>query len=138
MSLVARSRSLPGSLRQEIEIDGKHRLLTDEPVEVGGDGSGPAPHELLPAALASCISTTLVMYARTKGWELGGVEVDVDYDQTATPRRYEVVVHLDGHLDDAQLARLEQVAAACPVRRSLEAGAEFTEHVERALHLTAA
>jgi putative redox protein len=69
MSLTATSRSIPGTLRQEIVIDGKHRLITDEPVEVGGEGSAPAPHELLPAALASCVSTTLVMYARRHNFD---------------------------------------------------------------------
>jgi putative redox protein len=64
MSLKARSRSIPGTLRQEIVIDGKHRLITDEPEAVGGEGSVPSPHELLPAALAASVSTTLVMYAR--------------------------------------------------------------------------
>src|SRR5438094_7041445 len=80
MILTATARSIPGTLRQEVVIDGKHRLITDEPRTLGGHGRGPAPHELFPAALAACISTTLVMYARTKGWELGGLTVDVDYD----------------------------------------------------------
>jgi len=52
--------------------DGRHHLNTDAPEQLGGDGSAPAPHELLTAALAACVSTTLVMYARTKGWDLGG------------------------------------------------------------------
>ena len=78
MSLTAKARSIPGTLRQEVVIDGQHRLITDEPTHLGGDGSGPAPHELFPAALAACVSTTLVMYARTKGWELGDVHVAVD------------------------------------------------------------
>ena len=131
MSLTATSRSIRGTLRQEILIDGKHRLITDEPESVGGDGSGPAPHELLPAALASCISTTLVMYARTKEWDLGDVIVEVDYDNGATPRQFEIAVRLSGDLSDAQLGRLEKVAAACPVRRSIETGIEFHERVER-------
>ena len=87
MSLTATARSIPGSLRQEIVIDGRHHLTTDEPVAVGGEGSAPAPHELLVAALAGCVSTVLVMYARTKQWDLGEVSVDVDYDHHATPRR---------------------------------------------------
>jgi len=69
MSLTASARSIPGTLRQEVVIDRQHRLITDEPQHLGGDGSGPAPHELFPAALAACVSTTLVMYARTKGWD---------------------------------------------------------------------
>jgi len=111
-------------------IDGKHRLITDEPESVGGDGSAPAPHELLPAALASCISTTLVMYARTKKWPLDGVDVDVEYDHRATPRRFEIDIRVTGDLNVAQLAMLEKVAAACPVRRGIESGIEFVERLE--------
>jgi len=130
MSLSAISRSIPGSLRQEIVIDGKHLLVTDEPEAVGGEGSAPAPHELLPAALAGCISTTLVMYARTKHWDLGDVTVDVDYDNHSKPRRFEVSITLSGDLTDAQLERLEKIAASCPVRRSIETGIEFHEHID--------
>ena len=65
---------------------------------VGGDESGPAPHELLPAALAACVSTTLVMYARTKGWELDDVMVEVDYDHRSTPRRFDDHDRLSGDL----------------------------------------
>jgi hypothetical protein len=52
LSLTATARSIPGTLRQEIVIDGKHRLITDQPEGVGGEGSAPSPHELFPAALA--------------------------------------------------------------------------------------
>ena len=131
MSLTATARSIPGTLRQEVVIDGQHRLITDEPERLGGDGSGPAPHELFPAALAACVSTTLVMYARTKGWDLGDVRIAVDYDHRSTPRRFAVAIQLDGELSDAQLERLEAVARACPVRRSIEVGIDFEEKIER-------
>ena len=129
MSLTATARSVPGTLRQEILVDGRHRLVTDEPVSLGGDGSGPAPHELFPAALAACISTTLLMYARTKSWNLDEVTVDVEYDAKASPPRFEVEIRLGGDLDAGQLERLERVAASCPVRRSLESAAEVREFV---------
>jgi putative redox protein len=132
MSLTATARSIPGTLRQEVVIDHQHRLITDEPERLGGDGSGPAPHELFPAALAACISTTLVMYARTKEWELGKVAVEVDYDHRSTPRSFQIAIKLSGDLSDAQLDRLERVARACPLRRSLETGIEFVENIERA------
>ena len=73
MTLPSGSRAIPGTLRQEVEINGRHRVFTDEPERLGGNDTGSSPHELLPAALAACISTQLVMYARTKGWELGTV-----------------------------------------------------------------
>lgn len=129
MSLTASARSVPGTLRQEILVDGRHRLVTDEPESVGGGGTAPAPHELLPAALAGCISTTLVMYARTKEWDLRSVEVDVDYDHRSKPRHFSVDVRIDGDLTDAQVERLERVAATCPVRRAIEDGIEFEERV---------
>jgi len=131
MSLVATARSIPGTLRQAVVIDGQHRLITDEPKRLGGDGSGPAPHELFPAALAACISTTLVMYARTKGWALGEVSVAVEYDNHSTPRRFDVAIEVGGDLTDEQLRRLQKVAESCPVRRSVEVGVEFFETLDR-------
>ena len=130
MSLTASAHSIVGTLRQDVLINGKFHLVTDEPESVGGEDSAPAPHELLPAALASCISTVLVMYARTKEWDLGEVAVTVDYDHRATPRRFDVTITLTGDLTEEQLARLEKVAATCPVRRSLEAGVEIVERIE--------
>ena len=127
MSLTASARSIPGSLRQEILIDGKYRITTDEPETLGGDGSAAAPHELLPAAVAGCVSTTLVMYARRQEWDLGDVTVDVEYNHRSTPRRCEVEITLTGDLTADQIERLEAVAEACPVRRSIETGIEFDE-----------
>ena len=118
MSLTATSHAIPGTLRQHVVIDGHHHLVTDEPPRLGGEGTAPAPHELLPAALAACVSTSLVMYARAKGWELGEVNVEVDFDNTSTPRRCEIAIELGAALTDDELVRLEKVARACPVRRS--------------------
>ena len=129
MSLFVTARSIPGTLRQEVVIDGQHRLITDQPEQLGGDGSGPSPHELFPAALAACVTVTLVQYARTKGWDLGDVQVAVDYDHHSTPRRFDVAVEVSGDLTDAQLGRLARVARACPLRRSIEAGIEFAETI---------
>ena len=130
MSLTATARSIPGTLRQEIVIGGKHRLITDQPERLGGEGSAPSPHELFPAALAACVTVTLVTYARTKEWDLGEVTVDVDYDYRSTPRVFEVDIRLTGELSEAQLERLEKVATACPLRRSIESGIEFVERIE--------
>jgi putative redox protein len=129
MSLIASAHSVPGSLRQEIVVDGRFRLVTDEPESLGGDDTAPSPHELLPAALASCVSTTMLMYARTKGWELGHVDVDVDYDHHATPRHCRIEVRIGEPIPALWLERLEKVAATCPVRRAIEGCVEFEERV---------
>lgn len=130
MSLTATARSVPGSLRQEVLVDGRHRLTTDQPEAVGGEGSGPSPHELFPAALAACISSTLVAYGRTKRWDLGEVTVDVDYDHRSTPRRFAIDIRFTSDLSPDQLERLRKVAAACPLRRSIETGFVFAECLE--------
>jgi putative redox protein len=130
MGLTATARSMPGTLRQEVVIDGRHRLCTDEPEHLGGHDAGPAPHELFPAALAACVSTTLVKYAQTKEWDIGEVTVDVDYDHRSIPRRFAIHIALTGELTPSQLDRLEKVAAACPLRRSIESGIEFAELIE--------
>jgi putative redox protein len=131
MSLTASAHSVCGTSRQDVLIDGRHHLTTDEPERLGGTDMGPAPHELLPAALAACISTTLVTYAHTKNWNIGEVAVDIVYDHKSVPRRFEVSIVLGGDLDEPQLARLRKVAAACPLRRALETGFEFVETVSR-------
>jgi putative redox protein len=133
MSLTATARSIPGTLRQEVLVADTHRLITDQPEPLGGEDRGPSPHELFPAALAACVTVTLVQYGRTKGWDLGEVEVDVEYDNHSTPRHVEMVIRLGGELTEERLERLHKVARACPLRRSIETGFEFAERIEAPL-----
>lgn len=80
MSMTATARRVGATLRHEVDVNGRHSIVTDEPTSLGGTDSGPAPHELLPATLASCIATMIALYAQTKGWEIGEVSVEVVYD----------------------------------------------------------
>lgn len=125
----ATAKLIRGTLRNEVLVRDRFLLETDEPESVGGEDTAAAPHELLAASLASCVSTTLAMYARTKGWELGDILVEVEYDASVTPRCFRVDIRLEGDYSPDQIARLETVAAACPVRRSLEAGFAVEEHL---------
>jgi len=116
-------------LRHEVDVNGRHTIVTDEPERLGGTDQGPAPHELLAATLASCIATMIAMYAQNRGWEIGELAVDVDYDPDSVPRRFAVDIHLPDELSAEQRRRLERVAETCPVRRALEAGFAFEERV---------
>src|SRR4026208_1470443 len=113
MGLTAPARWSPGTLRQDGLVDGRPHLTTDEPVAIGGEGSAPAPHELFPAALAACAPTTLVQDAQTKGWDLGGGTVAVEYDHRSTPRSFELEIELTGRITGEQLERLRKVVATC-------------------------
>jgi putative redox protein len=115
---------------QEI-VAGAHHLRSDEPVAAGGTGSGPTPYDLVLAALGSCTSMTLAMYARRKGWPLERVTVRLRHsrvhaedctacetqDATLTVIDREIV--LDGSLGEDQRARLLAIANRCPVHLTL-------------------
>lgn len=110
---------------------GRHRLTADEPVDFGGADLGPTPYELLGAALASCTSMTLQMYARHKGLDLEAAMVEVTHDkihaedcancETKTGKidRFSRKISLTGRLDAATRQRLMEIADRCPVHRSL-------------------
>src|SRR5262249_56653681 len=100
------ARGRQGS-EHEVEIR-EHRLLVDEPKDEGGDDSGPGPTELLAASLATCTAITLEMYAGRKEWDLGKVEVSVDYTAAThdTPAKFNVRISLPARLEDDQLDRL--------------------------------
>jgi putative redox protein len=138
VGMNATARRAGDGHRCEIDVNGRHQLVTDEPVALGGGDAGPAPHELLPAALASCIATMISMYGETKGWDVRPVAVEVDYDQKSVPRRFEITLRLPDSLTRAQLARLRRVADSCPLRRALEAGFEFDEQIVPESHRQAA
>ena len=129
MSLTATAHSSGDTLRQDVLIDGRHGLITDEPPRLVGTDRGPAPHELLPAALAACIATTIRTYARTKDWALGELSVEVVYDNTSTPRHFDVTIKLPDDLSDEHVRRIMRAAETCPVRRAIEAGMSFDEHL---------
>ena len=132
MSFTASARRIGDTLRHEVDVNGRHTIITDEPETLGGTDTGPAPHELLPAALASCISTVVAMYAQRKEWEIGEIRVDVVYDHESVPRRFDVTVHLPDGLTQDQIDRLGRVADTCPVRRALDVGFTFDERLHTA------
>jgi putative redox protein len=110
----------------------KHDLTVDEPESTGGGDEGPNPQEMLAVSLASCTAITIEMYAKRKGWEIGDLDVDVDYEpaQRGSPTKFKMVVHLPKELPDEQRERLMQIAAKCPVHRTHEGEVMFDEEVE--------
>lgn len=100
--------------------NGTHCLLSDTTREKGGSESGVRPHELLEAALASCINITLRMYADQHGMALSDVTTRVKLDRSNPEETvFEYKVELQGTLSEQDRARLLGVAAKCPVRKTL-------------------
>ncbi len=129
MGMTATARRVGDTLKHEVDVNGRHVIVTDEPVRLGGTDQGPAPHELLAAMLASCVATMIAMYAQNRGWDVGETAVEVDYDTDSVPHRVTVDVHLPDDLTPDQRRRLERVAETCPARRALEAGFAFEERI---------
>jgi putative redox protein len=105
---------------------GDAALLIDEPVSAGGLGSGPNPYNLLSAALGACTTMTIRLYADRKTWPLKHVEVAVRHSRPNLQGRdvFEIDVKLEGDLDDAQRARLMEIADRCPVHLTLARGSD--------------
>jgi putative redox protein len=121
-----------GKYEHEVRVR-DHRLTADEPEDIGGRDLGPAPEELLAAALASCTAITMQMYAERKGWDLAGMEVGCDYQpaERGRPTQFDLVIRLPESLSDEQVERLTVIAAKCPIHRTLEGEVTFEERVQR-------
>jgi putative redox protein len=104
----------------EIEMR-EYRVTADEPEEKGGSDRGPKPTELLAAALASCTAITIEMYADRKEWELGEVEVNVNFTEASAsdPPSFGVQIKVQAELDENQRERILVIAGKCPVHRAL-------------------
>lgn len=105
---------------------GEARFLVDEPESYGGFDAGPAPFQLLSAALAACTTITLRMYADRKGWTLGRISTRVTHAKSDAgddgPARdvFTRAISVEGELSGEQTEKLVEIANKCPVHRTLE------------------
>src|ERR1700736_4045829 len=101
--MKATARRDGGTLRHTVQVR-DDQLTVDEPLDAGGEDLGPDPRELLAVSLASCTAITIEMYAARKGWEVGHVEVDVEYSpaERGCPTKFELVMRLADHLREDQ------------------------------------
>ncbi|MFI9327095.1 OsmC family protein [Kitasatospora sp. NPDC052868] len=130
--LVVVSENGVGRYGQQV-LAGRHELTADEPAPAGED-SGPNPYDLLLAALGSCTSMTVRMYAERKGWPLEKVTVALRHQRVHAEDCAECEsghglvdlitreIRFDGPLDAEQRRRLLDIAEKCPVHRTLTAG----------------
>ena len=112
-------------------VAGHHPLTSDEGTGAGGQDAGPSPHEMLCAALGACTAITLRMYALRKEWPLRAVHVDVlMHGEGKQHRSVTRRLRLEGDLDEAQRARLADIAERTPVTLTLKQGVVITTVLE--------
>lgn len=118
-----------------------HNMIADEPISVGGDDFGPSPYQLLYASLAACTTMTLKMYADRKQWDLQEVFVYISHSKKKNtelgielekPTRIDYItkkLKFVGNLTDEQKQRLKEIAAKCPVHKTLASQVVFESEV---------
>ena len=128
------------NLRNEVRYGAGHSFITDEPVAAGGEDAGPDPYTLLLAALGSCISMTVTLYARRKQWPLETVSVRLSQNRIHSKdcaecmrandgfiHRIEREVTFTGPLTEEQRARLAEIAHKCPIHKTLSSEIVITD-----------
>ena len=103
---------------------GRHSLIVDEPKDKGGLDQGPAPYDLLLAALGACTSMTLRLYANRKKWNIQKITVKLTRikEKNTNQKTIDIItrdITIKGDIDDAQRERLLKIADKCPVHRTL-------------------
>jgi putative redox protein len=132
-------------LKNEVRYGDGHTLVADEPSAAGGEDAGPDPYTLLLAALGSCISMTVTLYARRKGWPLERVIVrlrqnrihaadcqECTHTTEGFVHRIERSVTFEGNLSEEQRTRLQEISHKCPVHKTLTSETVITESKESA------
>ncbi|WP_084579666.1 OsmC family protein [Sphingomonas azotifigens] len=114
-----------GKFQVAVQVAGV-ALMLDEPVSVGGMGTGPTPYQMLASALAACTTMTLRVYALQKGWPVTGIRTLAGHQRQAGVVPADLFtrrIEIEGDLDATQRARLLEIADRCPVHRTLTGGA---------------
>src|SRR5215469_3210324 len=126
---MERAHAEIGTVHYAVRIDANgHQIVADEPKSNGGANAGPGPYDLLLAALAACTAITLRMYAARRQWDVPSIAVDLRFHRDGDVERIERKLTLSGSLDDAQRARMADIAERTPVTLTLKRG--LTIHTE--------
>lgn len=136
-------QSLPDYAFAQLLTDKGVAIVADEPDDLGGNGLGPTPYQLLTWALGTCTAMTIQMYARRKGYPLQEVAVEVSHDRVHVKdsestdedpgglvEQFQRKIVVRGPLSDEQRDDLLRVAGRCPVHKTLAAAPQVLDEID--------
>lgn len=97
-------------------------ISTDAPKDNNGRGEAFSPTDLVGAALASCILTTIAIVAERDGKDVKGSTFKVTKEMNNNPRKIaslKVELKLPANIPVDYRNKLEHIAMTCPVHRSI-------------------
>ncbi len=117
---------------QSYETDirgGNHQMISDQPIEKGGEDKGFTPRELLSASLASCTTITIRMYLNRKDWPIESIEVSVDDHSQDDDPHYRKFIKINGDVTEHQIKRMLLISKKCPIHKMLAESIEIRTEV---------
>ena len=128
--------AITGPLPYETKIVARnHLLISDEPSDKGGGDLGMRPHELLLAALTSCVCITIKMYASRKEWKLEQVRAEslMERKEESGGQATKIIIELMliGQLDEVMRNRLVEIGGRCPVHKTLSHGVNIETRLKQ-------
>ncbi len=135
MSQVLISSSGKG-MQHEISA-GAHKWIADAGKEIGGNESGPNPHEMMLAALGTCTSMTLKVFSDKRGWKLDEVKVSLNEEIVEDPnspgkKMFKITrdIQVKGELSQEQIDTLKSIADKCPIHKLLVESKQILTNLE--------
>ena len=121
-----------GTLEKPFKVllsDARHAFCSDIDSKLGGEDTGPNPHELLEAALVGCTLQTMQMYSARKGWDIGVTHVGVKTLAEGAEVIIGRTIKFDPHLTSEQVTKLTEIANKCPIHKMLHSAATIQTEV---------
>ena len=116
---ISVTRDRTGKMRHIVRVR-QHEVPVDESEALGGEDTGPTPHDLYDAALGACKALTVLWYANRKHIPVEDISVAVDRDDTnerAGTYRLDATLTITGPLTEDQRQELLNVAGKCPIHK---------------------
>ncbi|MBX9721215.1 MAG: OsmC family protein [Candidatus Obscuribacterales bacterium] len=135
MSQVLISSSGKG-MQHEISA-GAHKWIADAGKEIGGNETGPNPHDMMLAALGTCTSMTLKVFSEKRGWKLDEVKVTLNEEMVEDPnapgkKMFKITrdIQVKGDLSQEQIDTLKTIADKCPIHKLLVESKQILTNLE--------